>query len=357
MRSIQLYICHTFYHVYITLLKELVLPISERGNATLILSTMSNKFGSVGERAKASGLFEEVLLFDEHEDVTSEEVMKYHRDKGNIVLNLLQRIKYTKALGKLQEKYIPTDLKAFKEVYVFCDSDPIGYYLSYKKIKYHALEDGLDTIKYCDDARYSNRGFFKLKSLMAAMNLIFIENGYSKYCIDMEVNDISCLKYKIDKYKEVSRKELAQSVSKEDNHYLTDILMEDSAHFKKQISEIPKDKKKIMILSDPVCDLDTRAKITRDLIDEYEKDGVVIIKPHPRDILDYTDGRFDDCIVLKGNFPMEMMNYIDDFKVDTIVSIFTVIDNIEFAENKVFLGVDFMDKYEAPEIHRQNEMI
>lgn len=353
----RVYICHTFYHVYIALLKELVLPISDRGNATLILSTMSNKFGLVGDRAKQSGLFEDVFIFDEKEDVTSEEVMKYHRDRGNVVLNLLQRIKYTKALGKLQEKYIPTDLKAYKQVYVFCDSDPIGYYLNYKRIKYHALEDGLDTIKYCDDARYSNRGHFKLKALMASMNLIVIENGYSKYCVDMEVNDISCLKYKIPKFRELSRKELAQSVSKEDTHFLTDILMEDSTYFKSQISNIPENKKKVMILSDPVCDLETRARITRDIITEYGKDSVVIIKPHPRDILDYTDGRFDDCIVLKGNFPMEMMNYIDDFKVDTIISIFTVIDNIEFATNKVFLGVDFMDKYEAPEIHRQNEMI
>lgn len=353
----RVYICHTFYHVYITVLRELSLPDKMRGGATLILSTMSNEFGNMTKRAKESGLFEDVLLFDEKEDVTSIEVMKYHSDKGNIILNLLQRIKYTKLLGKLQEDYIPIDLKQFANVYVYCDSDPIGYYLNYKKIKYHAIEDGLDTLKYCDDARYSNRGHFELKAKMAAMNLIFIENGYSKYCIDMEVNNIGCLKYKMDKYIEVSREQLANSIKEEDKHYLFDIFVEDGKALIDQIAKADIEKKKVMILSDPVCDLETRARLVRDIINEYGENATVIIKPHPRDVLDYDTDSFSDCIVLKGNFPMEMMNYMPELKVDTVISILTVIDSIRFAKEKIFLGADFMDRYEDAAIHRQNEVI
>ena len=32
-----------------------------------------------------------------------------------------------------------------------------------------------------------------MKALLASWNLIFIQNGWGKYCIDMEVNDISVL--------------------------------------------------------------------------------------------------------------------------------------------------------------------
>ena len=85
---------------------------------------------------------------------------------------------------------IPSYFKEYKDIYVFCDSDPIGYYLSYKKIYYHALEDGLNCIMHYDTARYDNRGHFELKAKFAAWNLIFIQNGYGKYCIDMEVNNI-----------------------------------------------------------------------------------------------------------------------------------------------------------------------
>lgn len=128
---------------------------------------------------------------------------------------MLQRIRFTRKFGKLLEPYIPVDFKAYQEIYVFCDSDPIGYYLSTHRIPYHALEDGLDCIRYYDTARYDNRGHFELKAWMAAHNLIFIQNGYSKYCIDMEVNDISVLPYPCKKYIEKNRKELTEHLTGE----------------------------------------------------------------------------------------------------------------------------------------------
>ena len=357
MKKDRVYICHTFYHVYISVIKELNLPKEKRGKADLILSTMSNDFGNLDGKAIRSGLFDGVYRFDEKEDAVLPDVMKYHRDRGNVILNLLQRIRYTRELGKAQEEYVPVDLTEYKDIYVFCDSDPIGYYLNYKKIRYHAVEDGLDTILYCDSARYSNIGHFKLKAFMARLGLIFIENGYSKYCIDMEVNNLRDIKYKIGKYKEVPRKQLTDNVSETDRYYLMDIFMDNPGQLLSQLAEAPTDRRKVLILSDPVCDLDTRKEIMRDIITQYGKDATVFIKPHPRDVLDYDTGDFSDCIVLKGRFPMEMMNYFPELHMELVLSIFTTVDSIEFADKKVKLGADFMDKYEDPAIHRENEQI
>ena len=47
----RIYVCHTFYHVYIACLKELNLPGDRRGQACLVLSTMSNDFGNLKARA------------------------------------------------------------------------------------------------------------------------------------------------------------------------------------------------------------------------------------------------------------------------------------------------------------------
>jgi hypothetical protein len=353
----RIYVCHTFYHVYITVIKELNLPIKDRNKATLLLSTMSNDFGSMTERAEKCGLFEAVYMFDEIKDTRLPDVMADHKDNGNIILNLYHRIKYTRELGKAQEANVPVDFKQYKDIYVFCDSDPIGYYLNYKHIYYHAIEDGLDTVVYCDDARFGNRGHFKIKAFMAKHGLIFIENGYSKYCIDMEVNDVSAIKYKNDAYIEVPRKKLIENVSKEDIHLLIELFMDDPQSLIRQMKEAPVDKKKVMILSDPVCDLETRKRIMRDIIEKYGKNATVFIKPHPRDALDYTTEDFSDCIVIKGRFPMEMMNYLDEFHMDTVVSILTVVDEIEFADERIKLGNDFMDIYENPKLHRQNEQI
>ena len=102
------------------------------------------------------------------------------------------------------------------------DSD---IFLSYKKIYYHALEDGLNCILHYDTARYDNRGHFELKAKFAAWNLIFIQNGYAKYCIDMEVNDISCLKYSCPKYIEKSRAELVAGIKEEDKLMIISVFM------------------------------------------------------------------------------------------------------------------------------------
>ena len=107
----RIYVCHTYYHVYVTCLKELALPKEKQGQATLVLSMMSNDFGNLKERAEVCLLFEEVVMFDEKEDIFFPELDKYHTDKGNLVLNMLSRIKYTKLFGRLEKTYVPVDFR------------------------------------------------------------------------------------------------------------------------------------------------------------------------------------------------------------------------------------------------------
>ena len=262
----RIYVCHTFYHVYVACLKELALPADKGGRATLVLSTMSNDFGGLKERAENCPLFEEVVMFDEKEDSYFPQLAKYHTDRGNIVLNMLARIRYTKLLGKLQAPYVPVDFREYRDVYVFCDSDPIGYYLSWRKIYYHALEDGLNCLQYYDTARYDNRGYFGLKAWMAARNLIFIQNGYGKYCIDMEVNDKSVLSYPIDKHVEVSRAALTERLTEADKELLLQLFLEDMDGLMEKLHHGAEDK--VLILSEPLCDLETRKRIFSDIIEQ-----------------------------------------------------------------------------------------
>jgi len=350
----RVYVCHTFYHVYVAYLKECALDRGCEGKADILLSTMSNDFSGLKERMDATGFWNCVLPFEEKSFQEFPELLPLKEDKGNIVLNMLQRIKFCKRYGKCEEPYIPVDFTAYKDIYVFCDSDPIGYYLSYKRIYYHALEDGLNCIQHYDTARYDNRGAFKLKAWMAARNLIFIQNGYGKYCIDMEVNDISVLKYKIPKYKEVPRAGLVSRLTEDDKDVILRSFLKDMDGLKARIME--GNVHKVLILSEPLCVLDVRERIFRDIVKMYETEAQIFIKPHPRDVLDY-EKLFPDCVVLDGKFPMEMMNFIPGLVFDRVVSVLTVTNAIEFAKENVMLGRDFLDKYEAPEIHRQNEFI
>jgi len=352
----RVYVCHTYYHALIAIVKELLLPKQEQGKATLILSRMANDFGSLDERVRKCGLFEEVLMYDEKEDFRFEELKKYREDTGNIVTNMWNRIIFTKKFGKLLAPDVPVDFKQYKDIYVFCDSDPIGYYLSYKKIPYHAIEDGLDTLKYCDQARYSNRGHFGIKAWMAAHNLIFIENGYAKYCIDMEVNDISCCPYPLPNFVEANRNEMFDKLTEEDKRLLVGLFIENMAELERQINDVPKDMPKHLVLTEPLCELSVREQLFKDVLAEYCNGAVAIIKPHPRDELNYKKV-FPNHIVIEGKFPMEVLNYIPGVTFDKVISVCTVPGSIRFTGEVVFLGEDFLDKYEDPEIHRENELI
>ncbi|MDC7292951.1 glycosyltransferase family 52 protein [Butyrivibrio sp. DSM 10294] len=354
----RIYVCHTFYHVYIACLKEFAL--GKKGGATLMLSKMSNRFGTMVDRAKKSPIFDEVYEYDEKEDTFFEELKPLKTDSGNIAINMLRRIRFCKKFGKLQEKFVPVDFSKYKDIYVFCDSDPIGYYLSYKKIRYHALEDGLDCIRYYDTARYDNRGHFNIKAKMAELGLIHIQNGYGKYCIDMEVNDISVLQYPCPKYVELPRKNLTERLTASEKELLLELFVEDIDKLRSKLDEAKKGLPTLLVLSEPLCDLDTRRRIFEDIIRDYGTiDGqkaIVLIKQHPRDLLEYNK-IFRDAVILDGSFPMEMLNLIEGLSFDRVVSVYTVTDSIKFAKEKLYLGDDFMDIYEAPEIHRQNEAI
>lgn len=353
----RIYVCHTYYHVYVTFLKELNLPKEKRGQATLVLSKLSNDFENLKERVEKTGLFAEIIEFDEKRDDFFPELKKYREDKGNIVFNMLSRILFTRKYAKLEEPYIPVDFREYRDIYIFCDSDPIGYYLNQKKIYYHAVEDGLNCIKNFDAARFENRGHFDLKAkLSKKYNLIFVQNGYGKYCLDMEVNDISAIKYPCPYYIEVPRQLLVDALTQEDKEIILNAFIRDREGLEKQIEEGNKIGSKILILTEPLCSLDVREQIFKDLIAEYEPEGKIFLKPHPRDELDYYKV-FPGYPIIDGTVPMEMLNFFEDLKFSKVVSVYTEMTAVKFAKEIVVLGDDFMDRYEDPLLHRFEEQI
>lgn len=354
----RIYVCHTYYHVYVTFLKELNMPGEKRGQATLVLSRMSNDFETFAERAKVSGLFEEVLEYDEKKPEYFEELATLKEDRGNIVFNMISRIRFCKKFAKLQAAFVPVNFKEYKEIYVYCDSDPIGYYLNYNKIYYHALEDGLNCLAYYDTARFDNRGAFDVKVFMSKrLNLIFIQNGYGRYCKDMEVNDISKIKYPCPYYKEVPRQHYVDRLTDQDKQVILKAFVKDYDALVEALEQADATgKKKVLVLTEPLCDLNTRERIFRDIIRMYGEDAVVVLKPHPRDELDYNT-LFGEYFRIDRTVPMEMLNFIPGAHFDRLISVLTETAAIGFAIEKIKLGPDFMDDYEAPHIHRQNEQI
>lgn len=347
----RIYVCHTFYNVYVSLLKEWNLPQEEQGQADIALSTMSTDFSGLKERLEASGVFGSVFLLDEKRDSHFPELAKYKKSYHNIARHLYNRIVYTKKLARLEEPYMTIDFRQYQDIYVYCDSDPIGYYLNYKHIYYHAMEDGLDCLKYLDGAHYDNRGHFKLKAFLASKNVIFIQNGYGKYCLDMEINDLSCLRHRCPKYKVVPRKPLELGLTSGQKRTMLRIFMEDAGGFLRELGEKASGDCILFLTQPHPKSEEARVQICHDIIRDYCQGCHVVIKPHPRDLIDYGKLR-PDCTVIKGRFPVEVLNFVEGVHFRKVISIATTaLDTIDFADEKINLGDTFWDKYEDPENH------
>ncbi len=351
----RIYVCHTFYNVYVTLLKECNRPVEEQGKADIALSTMSTDFGNLKEQLEACGMFRKVHVLVEKKDSDFPELAKYKKSHNNVVRHMINRIILTKKLPKKMEPFITIDFKQYKDIYVYCDWDPIGWYLSYKHIYYHAVEDGLDCLKHLDGARYENRGHFEIKALLAKWNIIFMQNGYGKYCIDMEINDRSVLKYDMEKYVEVPRKPLELALKPEQKKMILKVFMPDAEQFMEELGNKAKDGNCMLFLSQPhPKNLEARIRACRDIIRDYAKGCHVVIKPHPRDVVDYTK-EFPECTVIRGKFPIEVFNFIEGVKFKLAISIVTTaLDTIDFAEEKINLGASFWDAYEDKALHDFN---
>ena len=349
----NIYVCHTYYHVYVTLLKEFALPKEEQKKATLVLSQMSTDFGQLKERLEKTDIFTDIVYYDEKPYWYFDELQKYKKDYGNFLRNTVNRIIFTKKFARLQEAFVPVDFREYKDIYVYCDSDPIGYYLNAKRIYYHSVEDGLNSLVHVDAARYDNRGCFGIKAFLASMNLIFIQNGYSKYCLDVEVNRIEGIRYPLKKHKEVPRAQLFERLTQEEKDIIVEVFVQGKERLAENIKSVA-GKKNYLILTEPLCDLETRKRIFSDLEERYRQEANICIKPHPRDELEY-ETVFPDLLIFEKTMPMEVLNCFEEPIFDLTISVLTDVTGICFSKDAIRLGPDFMDQYEEPSIHRQNE--
>ena len=149
---------------------------------------------------------------------------------------------------------------------------------------------------------------------------------------------------------------MADKLTEEDKRLLVGLFIENMAELERQINDVPKDMPKHLVLTEPLCELSVREQLFKDVLAEYCNGAVAIIKQHPRDELNYKKV-FPNHIVIEGKFPMEVLNYIPGVTFDKVISVCTVPGSIRFTGEVVFLGEDFLDKYEDPEIHRENELI
>lgn len=322
----KLYICHTIYHLYIVLIKYL----DKQEPIDLVLATAIPEVDRYKEKLMNLNFINSIYIIEEN----------------NITLpnkqSIVNKIKYRHQLCQYINKNLKLIWPNYNFVYIFNDDTLIGQYLSFKGIKYHLIEDGLDVFKSLINM-YDLSISFRQK-IFSFLRLNILKYGQSYYAQSIEVNDTTNLNNK--KLVELNRDNLVKSLSVESKNTLFNFFQGNTVN-------LSIDKKTVLILTQPffldklLPTVEKQLLLYEKLIKEYQNNGYhVILKPHPRDTLNYRKIMLSKEDILSPNMPIEILNFKEGFTLDTVLSVSsTAVDGVTFAKNRVQLGWDYLDQF------------
>ena len=321
----KLYICHTIYHLYIVLIKHL----DKQEPIDLVLSTTIPEVYMYKEKLMNLNFINSVYIIEENNIELSNQQ------------NIVNKIKYRYQLCQYMTESLKLIWPTYNYIYIFNDNNEIGQYLSFKGIKYHLIEDGLDVFKTLTNMCDLSPSF--RQKIFSFLRLNILSFGQSYYVQSIEVNDITNLNNK--KFVEVNRDTLVKGLSVESKNILFNF-------FEGNTVNLYVDKKTVLILTQPffldklLPTIEKQLLLYEKLIKKYQNKGYhVILKPHPRDTLNYREIMLSKEDILPPNMPIEILNFKEGFTLDTVLSVSsTAVDGVTFAQNRVQLGWDYLDQ-------------
>lgn len=293
----KLYICSTYYHVYITLLKYFASPFE--GDLVVCDDVPTGKL--LAEKLSTYPWFRHVWLVEQRR-------FPEERGKGPVDWIFFQHKRREKRVRPL----LPFDLDDYTDVYIYHDGTPLGMYLADVGRRYHLIEDSLDfyqNMHSSAQARCLHARSWKY-GLQWLLNTGYFPLGESRLVIDVEVNDKHGVQIEGKAVIECSRDILERGLTDEQKTVLLEIFGCD---------ELKVTDKTALILTEPLykdCVVSTeevQRRVYRDIVCSLLEDGYnPIIKPHPRDEMDYT---VLDCQIMERFFPIEMLTLLGTKKI------------------------------------------
>lgn len=330
----KLYLCLTYYHTLITLIKAL----ENEEKSIIYINNNIEGYAELSKRLKNTGCFESVCVFD---GKTIKKLCK------SVDKSILKKPFRKRCLKRIIEQHFIKDLRRY-EIYLYHDLSAVGKYCVQEKINYHLIEDALDYFKYFDvyygvkSSSYKKGSFkFWLKDKLGIGYRLW---GSSPYCLDIEVNDKNGIKILPDKVFEVPRKDLFDALSSEQKKlvyktYTAGRTIENLTGKKAILCTQP------LFTAGHVRSMNEQMLVFEETIKKLKNDGyAVVIKPHPRDEANYTEIiKKYSCGYIDKNLPSEVLNFDASARYDVAVSITsTAINFLQHTDKKIFMGMEFV---------------
>lgn len=285
----DLYICTTYYHLYVLLLKRLT---GHQRKCDVVICDDIPTGKALSINLKKSGLFKRIWYIEQSK-------LPDDRGYGRLDRILFQHRRRYKMLSRL----LPFDVKSYDNIYIFHDDTPLGRLLNDAHKKYHLIEDSYNffqRIKDTPQAIHLRKKNYKYP-FAKLLNSGYFPMGESKFVIDIEVNENLSLQIKGKKIFELSRDAMRAQLSKEDRCVMYKI-------FGCPVFPVMSNKQALLLTEplalDGVCDESTQYDIYSYIVSDLKnKDFDVLIKPHPRDNVDYSKLQ---AFITEKTYPVEL---------------------------------------------------
>lgn len=302
----QLFIVSTYYHALIACVKQL---LSEETSDILVTAYIPG-YRKFAHNAENSKLFEKVLIADEISEYNAENKMDY-------IFN------YHKKNTAVIERQLDFSLRGYDKICIFHDDTWFARYLKCAKIKYCLIEDSLDSFKYLSKTPFNY--MLHKRNLKAwiknNLRIGYVFGGYDKFTVSVEVNEIKGVEISelaYGKLIEQPREEMFNALSENDTNILREVFYSDIPEFDISNSSL--------LITEPLYEdgyLSSeyeQLKFYKTNCQKYVKDGILVIKPHPRDQANYHSA-FPDTIILEKNMPLEILDIVSHPHFKRILSV------------------------------------
>lgn len=333
MPSTRVYICHTYYHVLISMIKE----ISKKKDADIVICDTIPKYQELMNSLNKAKIFNNVFFFSELKYKNN--ARKIHPKKHEI---LLANYKFKKLINPNFE----FNQNTYEEVNIYNDWTYFGYYLRANRIYYNLLEDAKDSYKVLDSyVKINYHKNFIQKIFGFALETLYF-HGKSKYSNIIEVNDHLGLRIPKEKIRICKKQEMFDKLTLEQKDKIYKVFSRE-----KDLADIV-NLKSVLILTQPLFEdrmvqtKEHQKEVYQNIIDTHCTALNIVIKPHPRDNFNY-DGEFKNVSVMDKNLPTEILNFNTNIKFSKAITVSSSsINGINFVDEKIYLGFDWLKKYQ-----------
>lgn len=300
-----------------------------------------------------SGLFNHIYYYNDYlyqDYIYKEKLGEYIRFPQIIWSWPKKFIRYFKYQRKAKKEVLPSglDLHSYDEILANDGVSTINFKLNYEKIFYNVSEHG--------------RGNFKAKIplhilavyisiILDKLNIVVAYSGSSKYVKAVEVDENKNLVSYIKNRKEIhevsiSALENSVPVSEKEKIYR---LYAKVYHMPLEFTEEAN-----LVLTGTLYDdgiVPDIKDIQRCYVDAVKKycdpNQLLIIKPHPRDSVNYKE-LFPNALIIDKNVSSEILGFAQSLKLNKVITLYsTSVTTFRRAKDIIILGNDFLENYNA----------